>query len=160
MKYWLIKTEPQVYSIKDLERDKRTWWTEVRNYQARNYLKEMRVKDQVLVYHSNSQPSAVVGIAEVSKLAEADATQFDRSSEVYDPKASEETPRWFCPEIRFVSGGKREVSLQELRERRELKDMILLQRGSRLSVQPVSRHEFECIRELLMRCGASKEIRC
>ena len=148
MKYWLVKTEPDVYSIEDLKRDKRTLWTEVRNYQARNYLRDMAMGDLLLVYHSNANPSGVVGIATVSKVAVADPTQFDPSSEVYDPKASPDAPRWFCPEVQYVESARTLIPLAELRERKELKNMELLRKGSRLSVQPVSEPEFSAIKKL------------
>jgi predicted RNA-binding protein with PUA-like domain len=94
MKHWLVKTEPDVYSIDDLKRDRKTEWTGVRNYQARNFLREMHVGDMVLVYHSNAEPSGVVGVGKVVRLAEADPTQFDKKSEYYEPKATKEAPRW------------------------------------------------------------------
>ena len=149
MAYWLVKTEPDVYSIEDLERDGSTAWTEVRNYQARNYLREMKVGEEVLVYHSNSTPSGVVGIAKVAQEATADPTQFDKHSEVFDPKATPETPRWFCPELAFVKKGSQMAALGDLRDLPELEGMVLLQRGSRLSVQPVTKDQFRVISKLI-----------
>lgn len=143
MNCWLVKTEPNVYSIDDLQRDSKTWWTGVRNYQARNYLREMQVGDLVLVYHSNAEPPGVVGVAKVACVAEPDQTQFDKKSEYFEAKASKQAPRWFCPQVRFVKKMRKMVSLDELRENGRLADMILLKRGSRLSVIPVTREQYE-----------------
>lgn len=148
MKHWLVKTEPDVYSIDDLKRDQKTEWTGVRNYQARNFLQEMRVGDMVLVYHSNAEPSGVVGVGKVARLAEPDPTQFDKSSEYFEPKATKETPRWFCPQIAFVKKLQVMVSLGDLRDTKALDGLLLLQRGSRLSVIPVSEKHFKKIVEM------------
>lgn len=145
MAYWLVKTEPDVYSVDDLAKDGSTDWSGVRNYQARNFLTEMEVGDSVLVYHSNAEPSGVVGVGRVAKRATPDRTQFDGRSEYYDEKATREKPRWFCPEIRFVRKLRRLVSLDDLRQRRDLSGLILLQRGSRLSVIPVAEEHFKII---------------
>jgi predicted RNA-binding protein with PUA-like domain len=145
MKYWLAKTEPDVYSIYDLARDGKTLWTGVRNYQARNFLREMKRKDVVLIYHSNAEPPGLAGIAEVSKEDVADPTQFDKSSEYYDPKASKEQPRWFCPEVTFVNKFPELVALDRLREQKSLEGLLLLQKGSRLSVIPVSESHFHAM---------------
>lgn len=143
MKHWLVKTEPDVYSIDDLKRDRKTEWTGVRNYQARNFLQEMLVGDMVLVYHSNAEPSGVVGVGKVVRLAEADPTQFDKKSEYFEPKATKEAPRWFCPQIGFVKKLPVMVSLSDLRENKALDGLLLLQRGSRLSVIPVAEKHFQ-----------------
>jgi predicted RNA-binding protein with PUA-like domain len=148
MATWLVKTEPDVYSIDDLARDKVTNWTCVRNYQARNFLKAMAVGDNVLIYHSNAEPSGVVGLARVCKLAVADPTQFDKKSEYFDPKATQEAPRWFCPDLKFVRKLARTIPLDELRACKALTGLALLQRGSRLSVIPVSEKHFDTIVEL------------
>ena len=148
MKHWLVKTEPDVYSIDDLKHDKRTEWTGVRNYQARNYLQDMQVGDMVLVYHSNAEPSGVVGIGKVVRLAEPDPTQFDKKSEYYEPKATMENPRWFCPQISFIKKLPAMVSLGDLRENRALDGLLLLQRGSRLSVIPVTERHFKAVVEM------------
>jgi predicted RNA-binding protein with PUA-like domain len=148
MKYWLVKTEPDVYSIDDLKRDKKTEWTGVRNYQARNYLQDMQVGDMVLVYHSNAEPSGVVGIGKVVRLAEPDPTQFDKKSEYYEPKATKESPRWYCPQIGFSKKLAAMVSLGDLRENRALDGLLLLQRGTRLSVIPVTERHFKAVVEM------------
>jgi predicted RNA-binding protein with PUA-like domain len=148
MKYWLAKTEPDVYSIDDLARDGKTLWTAVRNYQARNFLREMKRKDRVLIYHSNAEPPGLAGIAEVSEEDMADPTQFDKAGEYYDPKATREQPRWFCPEVRFVKKLPELVSLDRLRLHKSLEGLLLLQKGSRLSVIPVSKEHFHAMLEL------------
>jgi predicted RNA-binding protein with PUA-like domain len=148
MAYWLVKTEPHVYSIDDLKRDKVTEWTGVRNYQARNFLKQMAVGDCVLVYHSNAEPPGVVGIATVKRIAKPDPTQFDRASEYYDPAASDEEPRWYCPDIAFSKRFGEMVTLDSLRGNKALEGLLLLQRGSRLSVIPVSEKHFSVIESM------------
>ncbi len=148
MAYWLVKTEPEVYSIDDLARDGSTDWTGVRNYQARNFLKEMSVSDKVLVYHSNAEPSGVAGLAKIVGKAKPDKTQFDPKSEYFDGKATKDDPRWFCPEVGFVKKFRRLLPLEELRRSKALAGLLLLQRGSRLSVIPVSEKHFKEILEL------------
>lgn len=145
MAWWLVKTEPDVYSIDDLARDKITAWTGVRNYQARNFLREMKKGEKVLVYHSNAEPSGVVGIATVHREGAPDLTQFDRSSEYFDPKATRENPRWFCPELKFSKKFSGLVSLDALRQNKVLQELLLLRRGSRLSVVPIVERHFEAI---------------
>jgi len=148
MKHWLVKTEPHVYSIDDLKRDKKTAWTGVRNYQARNFLQQMVVGDQVLIYHSNAEPPGVVGIAKVAAVAKPDLTQFDKKSEFFDPKASVAKPRWFCPDVSFVKRLPAMVSLDDLRQNKALEGLLLLQKGSRLSVIQVSERHFRAIVEM------------
>lgn len=149
MKYWLMKSEPDVYSIDKLNKDKTTPWEGVRNYQARNFMmKEMQVGDLVLFYHSNAEPSGVAGIAKVSKLAFPDKTQFDKKSEYFDAKATKEKPIWFCVEVEFVEKFKTFISLAGLRENEKLSDMVVLQKGSRLSVQPVDKKHFDIVKKM------------
>lgn len=148
MKYWLLKSEPEVFSIDDLRREKKTCWTDIRNYQARNYLQEMALGDLCLFYHSNAEPPGVAGIAKVVKLAYPDPTQFQQKSEYYDPKASPENPRWFSPDVQFVEKFKHFIPIEELRQCAELSKLPLLQRGSRLSVHPVTSKEFSVIEKL------------
>jgi predicted RNA-binding protein with PUA-like domain len=152
MAFWLVKTEPHVYSIDDLRRDKVTAWTGVRNYQARNFLKQMQVGDLVLVYHSNAEPPGVVGIARVKHAAKPDFTQFDKTSEYFDPAASPDKPRWFCPDLAFSAKLTEMVSLESLRGQASLNGLVLLQRGSRLSVVPIDEKHFEIIQAM----GASR----
>lgn len=147
--YWLMKSEPDVYSILDLRKDKTTWWTGVRNYQARNFMTQgMQVGDEVLFYHSSAEPPGVAGIARISKAAEPDATQFDKKSEYHDPKATREKPIWFCVQVEFVEAFPELVSLDRLRTAPELADMLVLKRGQRLSIQPVTPAEFKKVRSL------------
>ncbi len=146
---WLMKSEPDVYSLNQLKRDQTTWWSGVRNYQARNYMmKEMRIGDQILFYHSNAEPPGIAGLAVVESLAAPDKTQFDKKSESFDPQASKDKPRWYCVEVRFNSIFKKFISLQDLRDCPDLKDMVVLQKGSRLSVQPVDLKHFEIIKKM------------
>lgn len=152
-KYWLIKSEPSSYSIDDLKRDKTTLWEGVRNYQARNMMmKEMKAGDEALFYHSSAEPPGAAGIAEISALAEPDPTQFDPSDSHYDPKATPANPIWYCVRVKFKQKFARQVSLSELRERKELENMVLLRKGSRLSIQPVTEKEFRLVSKL----GSSK----
>lgn len=144
MKYWLMKSEPDVFGIDKLKKDKTTWWTGVRNYQARNYMmKDMKPGDQVLFYHSNAEPPGIAGVAEVTKSAEPDFEQFDKKSEYFDPKALKEKPIWFCVQVGFVKKWNELISLQELRDDPHVKDMLVLQKGSRLSIQPVDKKHFD-----------------
>ncbi len=143
-RYWLMKSEPEVFSIDDLARSpkKTTSWDGVRNYQARNFMRAMRTGDQVLFYHSNANPPAVVGIAEVVKSAYPDATQFDKRDSHYDPASNPGQPRWDVVDIRFVRKFPAPLSLDLLRAKAGLKGMELLRKGSRLSVQPVRTAEW------------------
>ena len=144
-KNWLVKSEPNVYSIDDLKKDKKTLWDAVRNYQARNFLKSMCVGDRCFIYHSNAKPPGIAGVAKVSKINIADPLQFDKKSHYYDEKATKENPRWFSPEVKFVKKFKELISLEQLREEKKLKDMVILRKGNRLSVTEVSDKEFEHI---------------
>ena len=145
---WLVKTEPGSYSIDDLQRDGRTAWTGVRNYQARNLMRDrMRAGDPVLFYHSSVEPPGVVGIARVAGSAYPDPTALDPKSDYFDEKATPEDPRWYLVDIEFVEKLPRMVTLAEIRETKALADMPLVNR-SRLSVQPVERAEFDLIRRL------------
>ena len=148
MNYWLVKSEPYVFSIHDLKRDKTTLWDGVRNYQARNFLKEMKKGDLVLYYHSNEDPIGVAGLATAHKEAYPDTSQFDKKSKYFDSKASEENPRWFCPDLKFKKAFKSILPLATLRETKGLEDMLLLRKGSRLSVQPVDKKHFERVVKL------------
>ena len=148
MAKWLIKSEPDSYSIDDLKRDKKTRWDGVRNYQASNYLKAMAVGDELLFYHSSAEPTGVVGLAKVSKVATPEEAQFDKKSKYYDPDSSKEEPRWFAPEVSFVKAFKATVTIGELRAEKSLAELVLLKRGSRLSVHPVTEREFAAILKL------------
>lgn len=149
MNYWLMKSEPDVYSIDQLKKDKTTCWEGVRNYQARNFMmKDMKVGDHVLFYHSNAEPSGVAGIAKISSPAQPDKTQFDKKSEYYDEKATRERPQWFCVQVEYVKKFKQVLSLADLRRLEPLADMLVLKKGSRLSVQPVNELHFDMVKKM------------
>lgn len=149
MQYWLMKSEADCYSIDDLKKDKTTPWTEVRNYQARNFMREMKKDDKVLFYHSNGgDETGVVGEAKVSKLAFPDPTQFDKKGDYYDPKSDKENPRWDCVEVRFVKKFKNPIYLSDLKNDPAFSDMTVVQKGNRLSVMPVNKKHFERIIKL------------
>ena len=146
MRYWLMKTEPNVFSIDDLKKVKKEPWDGVRNYQARNFMRDdMKKGDLILFYHSNCDVPGVVGIAEVSKESFPDHTAFDKKSNYYDPKSDEENPRWMMVEVKFKKKFKRTISLAEMKEARNLAKMRLVQKGNRLSVMPVEKKEFDFI---------------
>lgn len=149
-RYWLMKSEPSVFSIDDLAASSKqtTCWDGVRNYQARNFMREMALGEQVLFYHSNADPPAVVGIAEVVKTAYADPTQFDKKNDHYDADSDPAQPRWDMVDIKFVRKFQASVTLDRLREEPKLKGMVLLRKGSRLSVQPVTQSEWQHIVKL------------
>jgi predicted RNA-binding protein with PUA-like domain len=139
--YWLMKSEPDVFSFADLKARKRSWWDGVRNYMARNYMMKMAIGDEVLFYHSSAEPSGVAGLAVVCSLAKPDVTAFDKKSPYYDEKSKSDNPRWSCVEVEYYADLPRLVSLQEIKTVKSLKKMILLN-NSRLSVQPVTPEEF------------------
>ena len=149
-KFWLVKTEPDSFSIDDLAaaKDRTTCWDGVRNYQARNSLREMKVGQRVLVYHSGGEAPAVVGTARVVREAYPDHTSWNKKDPHYDPKSTPENPRWFMVDLQFDEKFKRPLPLDELRGVAALAKMELLRRGSRLSVQPVSKAEFDTILKL------------
>jgi predicted RNA-binding protein with PUA-like domain len=145
-KFWLFKSEPGEFSIDDLNKSpgKRTDWDGIRNYQARNFIRdEMRKGDGVLFYHSNADPLAVVGYCEIVKEAYPDHTQFDPDNNHFDPGAIKKDPRWFMVDIKLKEKFKTPVTLKQLKECPKLKDFRLLQRGNRLSVMPVTRSEWD-----------------
>ena len=143
--YWLMKSEPTVYGIEDLRKDATTCWDGVRNFKARNYMKEMQVGDGVFFYHSNANPKAIVGIARVSKEAYPDHTQYDKKSNYYEARATKDKPYWFMVDIEFVTKLDQTLSLETLRQVPELEGMALLKRGQRLSVQQVTPEEWKTI---------------
>jgi predicted RNA-binding protein with PUA-like domain len=144
-----MKCEPEAYTIEDLERDGVTTWEGVRNFQARNSMRDdMKVGDGVLFYASNAEPSGVTGVAEIAREAYPDPYAFEKGHHYYDPKSDPENPTWYTVEIRFVEKFPEIVSLAELKEAKGLKDMVVTQKGSRLSVQPVTKKEFEIVLKL------------
>jgi predicted RNA-binding protein with PUA-like domain len=148
-RHWLMKTEPDVFSIDDLAKKRVGGWDGVRNYQARNYMKDMRVGDKILFYHSSCTPPGVAGLAEVAKLAYPDPSQFDRKSDYFDPKATTDKPIWFQVDVKFMKKLPRLLALDELRGAPALSGMVLLKRGSRLSVQPVTPEQYDAVLALL-----------
>ncbi|WP_411824067.1 EVE domain-containing protein [Leptospira sp. 'Mane'] len=149
MKYWLFKTEPDVFSIDDLEREKISFWEGVRNYQARNYLRdEVKKGDLVLFYHSSTDPTGIVGVAEIVESQIPDPFQFDPKSKYFDPKSKKEDPRWFGVRLKLSKRFKNFLSLAELKTIKNLNQMVLVQKGSRLSIQPVQKSEFDTITKL------------
>ena len=149
MRYWLLKSEPSAYGIDDMARDRTTSWNGVRNYQARNFMRDqMRRGDRAFVYHSACEQPGIVGIVEVCRPAHPDETQFDRKSRYYDPDSKREDPRWVNVDVRFVKKT-RLVPLEELRRHKPLARMRLLQRGNRLSITPVDPAEWEFIMGIL-----------
>ena len=148
MKYWLMKTEPTTYSIEDLEKESNqtTCWEGVRNYQARNLLRDdIQEGDRVLFYHSACKEPAVVGTAVVSRPGYPDSHAFDRRSKYYDAKSDPDNPRWYMVDVKLEQKFDTPVTLASLREKASLKEMVLLQKGSRLSVQPVKKKEFDIV---------------
>jgi predicted RNA-binding protein with PUA-like domain len=137
MNYWLMKSEPDVYSIADLERDGETIWDGVRNYQARNFLKSMQPGDLAFFYHSNTTPPGIVGLMRVAKPDIVDPTQFDPQSKYYDAKSPRDKPRWWTVSLEFVEAFPRLVSLDELRQTFSPDDLWVVRQGNRLSVMPV-----------------------
>ena len=144
--YWLFKSEPDVYSIHDLERDGETTWEGIRNYQARNLLRDdIAVGDEVLFYHSRVQPIGVAGVAKVVKAGYPDPYQFDPKSKYHDPKSDPDDPRWITVDIAFGKAFAEVVPLTALKEDKRLAKMMVTQRGARLSVQPVTPAEFKAV---------------
>lgn len=143
MRYWLMKSEEDVYSIDDLEKDGTTCWEGVRNYEARNVMRDgMKIGDMVLFYHSNATPPGVTGLAKITREAYPDHFAFDASNPYYDPKSDPDEPRWLMVDVGFVEKFPEKVALGRLREEKALEEMALFTR-KRLSVQPVTAAEFE-----------------
>lgn len=148
-RYWLVKSEPEVYSIHDLEKDGVSGWEGVRNYTARNFMRDsMKEGDLVLYYHSNANPPGVAGLAKVHGEPVPDPSQFDKKSEYYDATSKKDDPRWMMCRIAFVEVFKEFVPLDVLKEDKSLVGMPVLQKGQRLSVQPVSPEHFARVLKL------------
>ena len=148
-RYWLMKCEPEAYTIADLARDGVTTWEGVRNYQARNFLRDdMKVGDGVLFYASNADPSGVTGLAVIAREGYPDPTAFDPKSHYYDPKTDPDNPIWYRVDLRFAEAFPEIVPLEVLKAAKGLEKMVVVQKGSRLSVQPVARQEFEIVKKL------------
>jgi predicted RNA-binding protein with PUA-like domain len=149
MRHWLIKSEPDVFGIDDLAKVKREPWSGVRNYQARNFMwKEMKPGDLALFYHSNAKPPGVTGIARVAGQPYPDPTQFDKKSEYHDPKSSRENPRWWLTDFEFIGKFDEMLTLESLKEDSLLAEMMVCQRGTRLSITPVDPLHFKRVCQL------------
>ena len=150
MNYWLMKSEPDVFSFEDLKACiKQTEpWDGIRNYQARNFMRDdMRIGDLILFYHSNTNPPGVAGIAQVASKPYPDPTAFDKKSKYFDPKSDPKNPRWILVDVCFKADIVRQVSLEEMKSMPELVSMRALQRGNRLSIMPTTRSEFQAIKK-------------
>jgi len=149
MTYWLMKSEPDAYSIDDLERDGREMWDGIRNYQARNMMRDdMKIGEEIFFYHSNCKEPGIVGIARVASEPYPDPTQFDKKSKYYDAKSSADNPRWCLVDVEFVRKLTRNITLTELKAQKTLADMILTRKGNRLSIMPVARKHWNKILSL------------
>lgn len=149
LRYWLMKCEPDAYSIDDLERDGQTSWEGVRNYQARNFLRDqMQVGDKVLFYASNASPSGVTGLAEIVRPGYPDHTALTPGHHYHDPASTRDAPTWYMVDVGFVANFGGTVSLETLKQTPGLEDMMVTRKGSRLSVQPVTRAEYDIVARL------------
>jgi predicted RNA-binding protein with PUA-like domain len=147
--YWLFKTDPDDFSVEDLKKSSTVNWSGVRNYQARNFLRdEIKAGDEILFYHSNDDPPAIVALCKVVKEGYADDTQFDPEDEHFYPSAEHDNPVWYQVDIQLTKELKKRVTLPQMKENKNLKDMRLLQRGNRLSVMPVTSEEFKEIKKM------------
>lgn len=143
MNYWLFKSEPTTYGIDHLKKDGVTAWSGVRNYQARNFMRDdAKIGDLVLYYHSNTKIPGIVGLAKVISEPKPDLTQFDPTSDYFDPMATKANLRWQCVDLEYVETFKKIYSLEEIKENNKLKNLRILQKGNRLSITPVSKDEF------------------
>ena len=138
MNYWLIKSEPDVYSLADLQQERETLWEGVRNYQARNFLRQMNIEDRAFFYHSNTAPPGIVGLVRVVETNITDPTQFDPDSLYYDPKSTQQSPRWQTVKVQFVESFPTLISLGTLKQEFSAEDLWVVRRGNRLSVMPVA----------------------
>jgi len=149
MNYWLLKTEPNVFSMDDLEKVGVEPWDGIRNYQARNFIRDtMNIGDKIFIYHSRVQPIGIVGEAEVVSKPYPDPTQFDPAEKYHDPKSKADNPRWFVVDVKFVRKYCKVLPLPVLKQVDALKEMVLVQKGSRLSVQPVRENEWNLIQQM------------
>jgi len=144
-----MKSEPDVYSIDDLQRDGREMWDSIRNYQARNMMRDdMRIGDEVFFYHSSCKEPGVVGIARVASKPYPDPVQFDKQSRYFDAKSDKDNPRWILVDVEFVRKLKRNITLTDIKAEKSLEDMILVRRGNRLSIMPVEKKHWDKILSL------------
>ena len=145
--YWLMKSEPDAYSIDTLKRDGVTLWDGIRNYQARNFMRKMAIGDKVFFYHSNCKPPGIVGFMEVIELNIIDPTQYQKESKYYDPKSSLENPKWDCVKVRYLFKADKFLSLPKLKTLFKEEELILLKKGNRLSIIPIKKEIAELILE-------------
>ena len=144
MNHWLMKSEPDVFSIQTLAQKRKSLWDGVRNYQARNFMtKDMKPGDLVMFYHSSCEIPGIAGLARVSSAAVPDPSQFDKKSEYFDAKATREKPIWFCVEVEYLREFKKLLPLEEIKKQKSLQDLLLLKRGQRLSIQPLSDKQYQ-----------------
>jgi predicted RNA-binding protein with PUA-like domain len=156
-RYWLMKCEPDAYTIDDLARDKTTSWEGVRNYQARNFMRdEMRVGDGVLFYASNADPSGVTGLAEIARAGYPDHTAWKKGHTYFDEASTKDRPVWYMVDVRFVDRFPEVVPLETLKTTKGLEQMKVVQKGSRLSVQPVTKAEYDIVVRLGRKKGGAK----
>jgi predicted RNA-binding protein with PUA-like domain len=148
MNYWLMKSEPDVYGIEDLKQDQQTLWDGVRNYQARNFLREMKPGDLAFFYHSNTEPPGIMGLMQIVESNVVDPTQFDPNSDYYDPKSTQEQPRWQTVIVKFVHKFPSLISLEALRQTFTPEELLVVRQGNRLSVLPVANAIAERILEM------------
>jgi predicted RNA-binding protein with PUA-like domain len=146
--YWLMKCEPEAYTIDALAKDGTTSWEGVRNFQARNFLRQMRVGDLALFYASNADPSGAVGVLEIAREAYPDPVQFQKGHEYHDPTSRKERPKWYTVDVRFVEKLPQIVSLDTMKRTSGLRQMMVVQPGRRPSVQPVTQQEFDIVLKL------------
>ena len=150
MNYWLMKSEPETYGIDHLKKDKIVPWDGIRNYQARNMMRDgMKKGDLAFFYHSNCKVPGIVGIMEINKEAYPDFTQFDENSNYYDPKSTQENPRWILVDVKFKKKFNDVISLHELKTYPELEEMLILRKGNRLSITPVEKSQWDFILQLV-----------
>ena len=135
--YWLMKSEPEAYSIDDLEKDKVTLWDGIRNYQARNFMRRMTVGDKAFFYHSNCKPPGIIGLMAVTNKDIIDPTQFDKNSKYFDSKSKDSNPSWDCVEVKFIQKFQRLISLPELKSTFNEEELLVVKKGNRLSIMPV-----------------------
>ncbi len=137
--YWLMKSEPDAYSIDTLKNDGETLWDGIRNYQARNFMRNMNIGDKVFFYHSNCKPPGIVGLMEVIDLNIVDPTQFDKDSNYFDPKSSPENPRWDCVKVKYILKSREILTLPELKILFSEDELLVVKKGNRLSILPVQK---------------------
>ena len=149
--YWLMKSEPDAYSINNLEKDGETIWDGIRNYQARNFMRAMNIGDQIFFYHSNCKPPGIVGFMEVIEKNIIDPTQFDKNSKYYDSKSNIENPRWDCVKVKYLWKSKKIISLDDLRLLFNQEDLLVVKKGNRLSITPVKKSSADLILQKIIK---------